>query len=69
MANSRSWTKIVESQLYTDIPGEINAMQEELRDDLQWVQRYRDCVNYLSAAQIYLQDNVLLQEELKPEHM
>jgi xylulose-5-phosphate/fructose-6-phosphate phosphoketolase len=31
--------------------------------------RYRRAANYLSAAQIYLQDNVLLAEPLRPTHI
>lgn len=32
-------------------------------------QRYRRATNYLAAAQIYLQDNVLLETPLRPEHI
>ncbi len=30
---------------------------------------YLRYVNYLSAAQLYLRDNFLLREELRPEHV
>ena len=30
---------------------------------------YRRATNYIAAAMIYLQDNVLLEEPLKPEHI
>jgi xylulose-5-phosphate/fructose-6-phosphate phosphoketolase len=33
------------------------------------VERYRRAVNYLAAAQIYLKDNPLLEEPLKPVHI
>ncbi|HWQ95393.1 MAG TPA: phosphoketolase family protein [Gammaproteobacteria bacterium] len=33
------------------------------------LERYRRAVNYLTAAQIYLMDNSLLEEPLKPEHI
>jgi len=33
------------------------------------VARYRRAVNYLAAAQIYLRDNPLLEEPLRPEHI
>jgi xylulose-5-phosphate/fructose-6-phosphate phosphoketolase len=33
------------------------------------VKRYRRAVNYLAAAQIYLKDNPLLEEPLRPEHI
>ncbi|HEY3151948.1 MAG TPA: phosphoketolase family protein [Candidatus Binatia bacterium] len=36
---------------------------------LQAVDRYRRAVNYLAAAQIYLKDNPLLEEPLRPEHI
>ncbi|HEU4684613.1 MAG TPA: phosphoketolase, partial [Nitrospira sp.] len=37
--------------------------------DLNAIARYRRAANYLSAAQIYLRDNPLLEEPLKPEHI
>lgn len=33
------------------------------------ISKFLRAVNYLSAAQIYLQDNFLLEEDLKPEHI
>ena len=33
------------------------------------IERYRRAVNYLAAAQIYLTDNPLLEEPLRPEHI
>lgn len=33
------------------------------------VEQYRRAVNYLAAAQIYLRDNPLLEEPLRPEHI
>ena len=33
------------------------------------ITRYRRATNYLAAAQIYLQDNVLLDEPLRPTHI
>src|SRR5512146_1891152 len=38
-------------------------------EELENIARYRRVVNYLTAAQIYLKDNVLLEEPLKPEHL
>lgn len=37
--------------------------------ELEEIARYRRTTNYLAAAQIYLKDNVLLRESLKPEHI
>src|SRR5437764_5966947 len=35
----------------------------------QTISRYRRAVDYLAAAQIYLVDNPLLEEPLRPEHI
>lgn len=37
--------------------------------DFSGLDRYRRAANYLTAAQIYLQDNVLLAEPLRPTHI
>ncbi len=37
--------------------------------ELESIERYRRIVNYLAAAQLYLKENVLLEEPLKPEHI
>jgi xylulose-5-phosphate/fructose-6-phosphate phosphoketolase len=37
--------------------------------DAPSIERYRRAVNYLAAAQIYLKDNPLLEEPLRPEHI
>jgi xylulose-5-phosphate/fructose-6-phosphate phosphoketolase len=38
-------------------------------DDLELLDRYWRAANYLSVGQIYLLDNPLLKEQLKPEHI
>nr|WP_087873391.1 phosphoketolase family protein [Arthrobacter globiformis] len=38
-------------------------------DELDLLQRYWSAANYLTVAQIYLQENPLLREPLKPEHI
>ena len=38
-------------------------------DMVPGVERYWRCANYLSAAEIYLRDNVLLREPLAPQHL
>jgi len=40
-----------------------------MREDLSRIEKYVRAANYLSAAQIYLGDNFLLKEPLKPEHI
>jgi len=37
--------------------------------ELDAIAKYRRAANYLAATQIYLKDNVLLREPLKPEHI
>lgn len=37
--------------------------------ELEAIARYRRITNYLAAAQIYLKDNALLEQPLKPEHI
>ncbi|HZO73590.1 MAG TPA: phosphoketolase family protein [Ktedonobacteraceae bacterium] len=49
----------------------ITAQEVRLAHDteLEEIARYRRLVNYLAAAQIYLKDNVLLEEPLRPENI
>jgi xylulose-5-phosphate/fructose-6-phosphate phosphoketolase len=39
------------------------------QDELQLLQRYWHAANYLTIGQVYLQDNPLLKEPLRPEHI
>jgi XFP N-terminal domain len=39
------------------------------KDDLDLIDRYWRAANYLSVGQIYLLDNPLLKEKLRPEHI
>jgi xylulose-5-phosphate/fructose-6-phosphate phosphoketolase len=39
------------------------------QDELQLLQRYWNATNYLTIGQIYLQQNPLLKEALRPEHI
>ncbi len=39
------------------------------KEELEAIERYLRVTNYLTAAQIYLKENVLLEEPLKPEHL
>lgn len=59
------------SPLANGDPGRhIEVPEEELsKEELQALQTYWRAVNYLAGAQIYLQDNFLLEEPLKPEHI
>ena len=42
---------------------------EEARDQLRKIDAYWRAANYVSVGQIYLRDNPLLREPLKPEHV
>ena len=44
----------------------MNTLTEH---EINNIHRYWQAVNYLSAGQIYLQENPLLKEPLKPEHI
>jgi xylulose-5-phosphate/fructose-6-phosphate phosphoketolase len=54
-------------------PSAIKIVAEDVRRahgaELDAIARYRRVTNYLAAAQIYLKDNVLLEEPLQPEHI
>lgn len=39
------------------------------KQELAWAKQYWTATNYLAAASIYLKDNFLLAEELKPSHI
>jgi len=45
----------------------VNPQNRE--QELTAIARYRRATNYLATAQIYLKDNVLAREPLKPEHI
>src|SRR5437899_955905 len=45
------------------------AMRPLTADELQKVDAYWRAANYLAVGQIYLYDNPLLKEPLKPEHI
>lgn len=48
----------------------ITAQEKVLTDEeLDKINRYFEAANYLSVGQIYLKDNPLLKEPLKPEHI
>lgn len=47
----------------------VQQVREAHGTELEAIARYRRATNYLAAAQIYLQDNVLLKEPLRPEHI
>ena len=47
----------------------VTQVREAHGAELEAIARYRRVTNYLAAAQIYLQDNVLLTAPLRPEHI
>lgn len=42
---------------------------ENSQSPAEWLTKYLRIANYLGAAQLYLRDNFLLEEELKPDHI
>lgn len=48
-----------------------STAQKELKDQkvIDWLVKYMRYVNYLGAGQLYLKDNALLENDLKPEHV
>lgn len=44
-------------------------IRQEHAEELEAIARYRRVTNYLAAAQIYLKENALLEQPLKPEHI
>ena len=51
------------------IAGDRGMRARETDNDRNAMDRYRRCVNYLAAAQIYLRANPLLEEPLRPDHI
>jgi xylulose-5-phosphate/fructose-6-phosphate phosphoketolase len=49
------------------VPDSLNVFLDQ--KELQLLQRYWNATNYLTIGQIYLQDNPLLKEPLRPEHI
>src|SRR5260370_27284861 len=57
-----------------DVMLELNQAQLDLvpkvdQAQLDLIHQYWNAANYLTVGQIYLQDNPLLQESLRPEHI
>src|SRR5947209_13493968 len=50
-------------------PAMENVIPNVTQERLHLLHRYWNAANYLPAGQIYLQDNPLLQEPLRPEHI
>lgn len=55
------------TQSSRDVFSSENALQPV--QEAEVLARYQRAANYLAAAQIYLQDNVLLRERLQPSHI
>src|SRR5262245_30088420 len=53
----------------TSITITAQEVRKEHAAELEAIARYCRVTNYLAAAQIYLQDNVLLEQPLTPEHI
>ena len=57
------------SRMTTNTASTAEQVRQTRGAELEAIARYRRVTNYLAAAQIYLKDNVLLEEPLKPEHI
>ena len=47
----------------------VEEIRQQHGAELDAITRYQRVTNYLAAAEIYLKENVLLEEPLKPEHI
>ncbi|MBM2805805.1 MAG: xfp, partial [Deltaproteobacteria bacterium] len=47
----------------------MESNSSQIEGERKAIERYRRAVNYLTAAQIYLKENPLLDEPLRPEHI
>ncbi len=47
----------------------MSNLSEGRETDLELLDRYWRAANYLSVGQIYLLDNPLLREKLRPDHI
>jgi xylulose-5-phosphate/fructose-6-phosphate phosphoketolase len=62
--------EISTSQALTSIPKtQVEQIRKEHGAELDAIARYQRVTDYLAAAEIYLKENVLLEEPLKPEHI
>ncbi|MEB3301803.1 MAG: hypothetical protein VKN56_07505, partial [Cyanobacteriota bacterium] len=50
-------------------PPEIHLSSEDLEHELALTDAWWRAANYLAVGMIYLQDNPLLKEPLRPEHI
>src|SRR5450631_3963415 len=51
------------------MPTDTSDDLDSRADDMELLNRYWRAANYLSVGQIYLLDNALLREPLRPEHI
>lgn len=64
-----SETAVILKKPITGINIAAASVRQSHQTELEAIARYRRVTNYLAAAQIYLKDNVLLQEPLQPAHI
>jgi xylulose-5-phosphate/fructose-6-phosphate phosphoketolase len=69
MATTYEFDVRVSSAVSTTDGQESTAAGPLSPEQLRQMQRYWQAVNYLTVAQIYLRDNPLLREPLRPEHI
>ena len=69
MATTYEFDVSISSAVSTANGREAAAVGPLSPEQLNQMQRYWQAVNYLTVAQIYLRDNPLLREPLRPEHI
>ncbi len=57
------------TSMATSVAPTVEQVRHSHAAKLEAIARYRRVTNYLVAAELYLKDNVLLEEPLKPEHI
>jgi xylulose-5-phosphate/fructose-6-phosphate phosphoketolase len=57
------------TSMATSVAPTVEQVRQSHAAKLEAIARYRRVTNYLVAAELYLKDNVLLEEPLKPEHI
>ncbi len=56
-----------DTKKYTTVPQ--NALVKVSEDELRRIHNFWTVANYMSVAQIYLQDNFIMEKPLAPEHI
>jgi xylulose-5-phosphate/fructose-6-phosphate phosphoketolase len=69
MVRISAWMVSSATEIQQSMSNSEDSMPESRETACGEIARYRRAVNFLAAAQVYLQDNCLLDEPLRPEHI